>query len=71
MTELNQLLIRSVFLERAGWNIKFGQKCPYCGTPNTIELYNDSIVCGKCEQVFVMDDPRLQINGGRQNGFAK
>ena len=71
MTKINQVLIQSVFLEQRGWTVKFGQKCPYCKTPNTVMLYRDTIVCGRCERVYVMDNPKLQASGGRQIGSAK
>ena len=36
-----------------------------------VEIYEDTIVCGRCEQVFTMDNPKLQASGGRQIGSAK
>ena len=71
MTKINQVLIQAVFLEQRGWTVKFGQKCPHCNTPNTIMLYRDTVVCGRCERVYVMDNPKLQASGGRQIGSAK
>ena len=71
MPSINQVLIQSVVLETRGWRIKFGQKCPHCNTPNTIEIYKDNIVCGRCERIYVMDNPKLQASGGRQIGSAK
>ena len=68
---IHELLVKSVMLSRRGWTVRFGQKCPHCGTPNTIEIYEDTIVCGRCEQVFTMDNPKLQASGGRQIGSAK
>ena len=68
---IQELLVKSVMLSRRGWTVRFGQKCTHCGTPNTIEIYEDTIVCGRCEQVFTMDNPKLQASGGRQIGSAK
>ena len=71
MTKINQVLIQACFLEQRGWTVKFGQKSPNCGTPNTIMLYRDTIVCGRCEKVYLMDNPKIQASGGRQIGSAK
>ena len=71
MGSIEQLLVRSVRLEGQGWNVKFTQKCTNCNTPNSVNIYNVMIECGKCKQSFIMDAPILQINGGRQHGLAR
>lgn len=71
MGKLEQIMIKAVQLESRGWTIHFGQKCSECGIPNLFKKYCTLVQCGGCDAYYVMDNPKLQATGGRQNGLAR
>ena len=57
--KINEMIIKSVVLERAGWTVKWKQVCDHCNTPNHFPKYNAQVVCGRCGKEYVMDAPQL------------